>query len=525
MAGAVEGRAQVFRRARWQTAAAVSGANVVGACVVALYALVLSPGERPEGFRVGEAIAIFAAYLAVTIPLGDFVSRRLGRHANAALADGRRLDARQRAALVAVPWRAALISLTAWAGAALTFAAYYLLRYDDPAAEVVRLVLYIVLGGLTTAALVFLLNELPLRPLYALAFRDDPPDRAEGIGVRLRLTLAWVLGAAVPLLVLPVAMLNLDPEQLDTLRRGVLALVVAALIVGLIITLRVARSVGEPLEVLRAAQERVRRGELDAEVAVDDVTEIGLLQAGFNEMVGGLRERAELEDLFGRHVGTDVAREALRRGVSLGGERREVSALFVDVVGSTGLAASRPPEDVVELMNAVFRAVVRTSAAEGGWVNKFEGDAALCVFGAPLEQPDHAARALRTARALRAALEALADEHPGCDAGIGVSSGEVVAGNVGAEDRYEFTVIGDPVNEAARLTEQAKLRPSRVLASGASVSHAGEEASHWRECAELELRGRPGTTVAYEPVAALKRAAAEADVGGGPAARARPAQP
>src|SRR5207245_5715804 len=121
------------------------------------------------------------------------------------------------------------------------------------------------------------------------------------------------------------------------------------------------------------------------------------------------------------------------------------TALFVALIGSTSLAQSRAPEDVVAILNALFTAVVSAVGAEAGWVNKFEGDGALCIFGAPDAQPDHAARALRAARSLHAELAQLDD----VDVGIGVSTGLVVAGNVGAEQRYEYTVIGDPVNEAA----------------------------------------------------------------------------
>ncbi|TML63312.1 MAG: adenylate/guanylate cyclase domain-containing protein, partial [Actinobacteria bacterium] len=148
--------------------------------------------------------------------------------------------------------------------------------------------------------------------------------------------------------------------------------------------------------------------------------------------------------------------------------------MFVDLIGSTSLAQSRPPEDVVAVLNALFAAVVGAVGAEGGWVNKFEGDGALCIFGAPDVQPDHAARALRSARSLRATLAQLDD----VDVGIGVSAGVVVAGNVGAEQRYEYTVIGDPVNEAARLTDEAKRQPGRVLAGESAVRIAGDEASH-----------------------------------------------
>jgi adenylate cyclase len=222
------------------------------------------------------------------------------------------------------------------------------------------------------------------------------------------------------------------------------------------------------------------------------------LQAGLNRMVAGLRERQRLRDLFGRHVGVQVARQALER-TGLGGEQRQASALFVDLIGSTALASRRPAHEVVATLNALFDAVVEAVGAEGGWVNKFEGDGALCVFGAPTDQPDHAAQALRSARALHVRLLELRTQYPSLDAGIGVSSGVVVAGNVGAEERYEYTVIGDPVNEAARLVEEAKLQPTRVLASQASVEAASDEGRSWSKVGELMLRGRSAPSCAYVP--------------------------
>ena len=205
-------------------------------------------------------------------------------------------------------------------------------------------------------------------------------------------------------------------------------------------------------------------------------------------MVAGLREREQLRDLYGRQVGIDVAREALERGGALGGETRDVSALFVDVVGSTRLAHRESPERVVALLNEFFNVVVTAVHDRGGLVNKFEGDAALCVFGAPVPQDDHAARALACARELRLRIDEL---DGGLDAAIGVSCGTVVAGHVGAETRFEYTVVGDPVNEAARLTELAKQHDERLLASGDTVDAAGgDEAAHWTIDGEVTLRGR-----------------------------------
>jgi adenylate cyclase len=118
---------------------------------------------------------------------------------------------------------------------------------------------------------------------------------------------------------------------------------------------------------------------------------------GFNRMAHGLRERERLRTLFGHHVGPDVARRAMEAEVALGGEVVEATAMFVDMIASSTLAEQRPPDEVVEILNAYFDAVVRCVGAEGGYVSKFEGDGAMCIFGAPIAHPDHAARALRAA--------------------------------------------------------------------------------------------------------------------------------
>jgi adenylate cyclase len=176
--------------------------------------------------------------------------------------------------------------------------------------------------------------------------------------------------------------------------------------------------------------------------------------------------------------------------------------LFVDIIGSTALAEVLSPDQVVGTLNAFFGAVVRVVSAEGGWVNKFEGDGALCMFGAPAVQPDHAARALRAARTLQRDLRLLGAELPGLDAAIGVSSGVLVAGNVGTETRYEYTVIGRPVNEAARLTELAKSRPGRLLAGAGAVTRCGDERESWASVGTVVLRGQSAPGEIFEPASA-----------------------
>jgi adenylate cyclase len=241
----------------------------------------------------------------------------------------------------------------------------------------------------------------------------------------------------------------------------------------------------------------VRAGDFDVELRVWDSTEVGMLQAGFNDMAAGLRERERIRDLFGRHVGVDVAREALAQDVRLGGELRDVTVLFVDLVGSTTLAGQRPPHEVVALLNRFFGEVVDVVEERHGWIDKFQGDAALAVFGAPIPVEDAEATALAAARELDRRLRERVSE---LTAGIGVASGPVVAGHVGAEQRFEYTVIGDAVNAADRLTELAKRDPARVLASAETVEGAGAgEASHWELGEEVSLRGRTSATRLARP--------------------------
>jgi adenylate cyclase len=356
------------------------------------------------------------------------------------------------------------------------------------------------LGGETTCALYYLLLERALRPLTALALDARLPDRPVAPGVTNRLLFAWSLGTGVPILgvmVVGVAGLSKGSVDADYLAAACVFLGLVAMSVGMLATKIVARSIGDPLTSMRRAVERVGEGDLGTEVRVEDGSEIGLLQAGFNHMMGGLRERERIRDMFGRQVGREVAHAALRDGARLGGEEREIGALFVDLTGSTSLALALPPTEVVRLLNRFFRVVIEVVESEGGLVNKFEGDAALCVFGAPVASPDPAGDALCAARRLAERLER---EVPEIGFGIGVSAGTAVAGNVGSESRFEYTVIGDPVNEAARLCELAKERSEHLLASDAALRRAGEgEVQEWQVGERTVLRGRLEATNLASP--------------------------
>ncbi|MFC5949397.1 adenylate/guanylate cyclase domain-containing protein [Pseudonocardia lutea] len=468
--------------------AAVALANLGGAAVVFVLAAWVVPDGRvadPGQVRLVN-IAVFAGYLVVVTPLGLVVGRALFRLRGR----GARVDPERRARRLVLhgPLRLVVVLAVLWAGAVVLFA---LLNLQFSPRLAFSVAATITIGGVATCSLSYLLGERILRGPASVVLAGVPPRSRALPGVLLRPVLFWALGTAVPvfgLLLAGTTALVFRDVTVDRLAVMILGIGAAALFAGFLTTIGAARSTADPVIAVRRAMQRVEKGDLDVAVPVYDHTELGRLQAGFNTMVEGLRERERIRDLFGRHVGREVARAAAASDdVELGGEVRRVAVLFVDLVGSTRMAAERPPAEVVEVLNEFFAVVVGVVEEHGGWINKFEGDAALAVFGAPVTVDDPAGRALAAARVL---CDRLGDELPELSAGIGVSAGDAVAGNVGDPRRYEYTVIGDPVNEAARLTDLAKSRGG-IAASGAAVALADpEEARHWQVGEAVVLRGR-----------------------------------
>jgi adenylate cyclase len=403
------------------------------------------------------------------------------------------------AALFRLPTKMAFFPVPYWIAAAVIGVTVRIVFGSTPG-QVVASGVMLLAGGLVAATAAFLFGERALRPTFAAALDGRAPPPQPSLGIGTRVVLAWVLSSGLPLALIGVSPFLVQDADLG-LTWAILTLSIIGLVSGFAIMLNAARSISRPLAPVRTALGEVGEGNLDVEVVVDDGGEIGRLQAGVNEMVDGLRERERVVDLFGRHVGTAVARQAVAQGARLGGEVRDISALFVDLKGSTELARRRSATEVVELLNRFFATIVETADETGGWLDKFEGDGAMCVFGAPDHQDDHLDRALRTARLLGSRLADLRAAEPDLDAGVGVATGPAVVGHVGTEHRLEYTVIGDPVNVAARLTVAAKARPGRVLTTLDTLAGAsGAESAAWRAGGTVELKGLPDGLAVAEPV-------------------------
>lgn len=498
-----------LRRARVQILLTVFllGANAVGAALIpALLLLVPGPNLLQPPYLVPLAIA-GPTYTVVAFVIGaGWGTIRTLNSLRWSFTGREPTPKEQRAALV-MPWRLTRLNLTMWTGGLIVLGTVTALVDVDGLVKVTSVV---ALSGLVVAAFGFLFSEFALRPAAARALASGRPARVRLTGVAGRTIMAWALGSGVPVVgLIMIAITSMIREDVTVMDMAVAILGLGGiiLIIGPALMLMTSAAITAPIRSVRAGMDRVQAGRLDVELSVFDGSELGRLQSGFNRMAEGLLERERIRDLFGRQVGAEVAEAALRDNPELGGQERRIAAYFIDLIGSTELAASRPPTEVVDLLNRFFAIVVDEVLHHGGIVNKFEGDAVLAVFGAPAPNPDPAGSALAAAVRIR---ERLAAEMPECEAAGGISFGTAVAGNVGADRRYEYTVIGDPVNEAARLAELAKTDPARLLASEATVRAADPKiAREWEVGEQVVLRGRPTPTPLARPCA--EKASDEAD--------------
>jgi class 3 adenylate cyclase len=225
----------------------------------------------------------------------------------------------------------------------------------------------------------------------------------------------------------------------------------------------------QPIRDLAEGTERVAAGDYSQRLPVVQDDDLGALAASFNRMQAGLAERQRLQAAFGTYVDPALATRLLEQGDDVfTGERREVTVMFVDVRDFTPYAESHSAEDTVARLNALFEIVVPAVVDAGGHVNKFLGDGALAVFGAPNDLSDHADAAVGAA----VQIHRLVAERFGGELriGIGINTGVVIAGTIGGGSHLEFTLIGDTTNVAARVEQLTKTTGDAILLTQHTVN-------------------------------------------------------
>jgi adenylate cyclase len=247
----------------------------------------------------------------------------------------------------------------------------------------------------------------------------------------------------------------------------------------------------------------VEAGDFGSRVRVDDGSEVGQLQAGFNRMVAGLDERERLREAFGAYVDPDLADRVLREGTDLAGEQVEVSVLFLDIRDFTSFSERAGAREVVARLNELYGEVVPVISKHQGHANKFIGDGLLAVFGAPDKLDDHAERAVAAAREIAELVRTRFGDD--LRVGLGVNSGPVMAGSIGGGGRLDFTVIGDTVNTAARVESATRETGDDLLITEATLRQLAEGDGAWVERPGLSLKGKSLEVGLYAPARTPQR--------------------
>lgn len=278
------------------------------------------------------------------------------------------------------------------------------------------------------------------------------------------------------------------------------ALVLISLSVALFLGLRAAR----PIRDLAHAAKFIEAGDLDHAPVLKGGATIELDEAAraFNGMVEGLRERAKIRDLFGKYVPENVARLLISDEGAAAPRQGVASVLFSDLAGFTAMSETMSPAEVVDTMNAFFSRAVEIIEAHQGIVAQFQGDAVVAVFNTPIADPDHAHHAVKAARRLAEAVASEQFHGHRLKIRIGVNTGPVVSGAVGASNRLSYTVHGDAVNLAARLEQMNKETGTTILVSEETQRLVAETHPHvaetrCREIGVMPVRGRAAAVTVF----------------------------
>ena len=268
-------------------------------------------------------------------------------------------------------------------------------------------------------------------------------------------------------------------EAVGAIQRRNLLILGAILSLAALLTYFFSRTISDPVQMLMDAAILVERGHFDLDIQATTRDELGALSSSFVKMGHGLAEREKIKDAFGRFVNKSVAEMATKGEIKLGGERKQATIFFSDIRSFTAISESMQPEQVVEFLNQYLTRMVGCVSRGGGVVDKYIGDAIMAVWGVPVSTGDDPTAAVDASLAMRASLmefnrnRGTADK-PIIRIGCGMNTGPVVAGQIGSNERMEYTVIGDTVNLASRIESLNKAFGTDILVSEYTMAQLGD---------------------------------------------------
>lgn len=269
--------------------------------------------------------------------------------------------------------------------------------------------------------------------------------------------------------------------------------VATAVAVGL--SLVQARFVTRSLDLVSRAVGRIGAGDLEARVELQTKDEFSQLGQAVNQMAAALRDRELLKGALARYLSYQVAESVIREGrmPQLKGERRKITVMFLDIRNFTALSEKIAPEKVVQLLNQCFEKLIDVVFKHKGTLDKFTGDGLMAIFGAPFDDDQQELHAVSAALEMQDALKELRqkwqadDNHHPIKVGIGINTGFAIVGNIGSNQRMDYTAIGDAVNIAARLESATKDHQANILVS--ETTYQALSAHFMKYIGAIQLKG------------------------------------
>ena len=278
------------------------------------------------------------------------------------------------------------------------------------------------------------------------------------------------------------------------------------LILSFLLSIVISRFYSKPLLRLKDCAQSIANGNYDIRTGITTGDELGILSDTFNDMAVSLKEKELMYDTFGKVVTPEIRNWLLQGNTNLGGETVCATILFCDIRGFTTLSEQINPKQVVTLLNKYFSSMEQCIVKHKGIINKYIGDAIMAIFGVPLSNPNQALDAYNCCLDMRKTLielnkELEAENLPQIRFGIGLHTGNVLAGNIGSNSRMEYTVIGDTVNVASRIESLCKEYNCDLLISETTVEgmvSCEGDLPMLQSMGETQIRGRKTAITIYK---------------------------
>lgn len=290
-------------------------------------------------------------------------------------------------------------------------------------------------------------------------------------------------------------------EEVNNIQRRNFYLMVVILNLSILVVLVYSKKMTRPILKLVDASKQIEKGDFHVEIQETSGDEIGVLTRSFVKMGKGLSERDKIKDAFGKFVNAELAEKVIHGEIQLGGSRKECTIFFSDIRNFTSMSEEMEPEEVVEFLNQYMTKMVACVNATDGIVDKFIGDSIMAVWGAISSTGKDTENALESALMMREALVEFNQARrgsgkPDIQIGIGINTGPVISGQIGSEERLEFTVIGDAVNLASRIESLNKSFGTDILISESAYEHV-RDLYECKKMQSIQVKGKKKPQVIY----------------------------